>query len=647
MALTYQQAVEQTIIGAEQFHEIINGSATSEIVVEDGSKIPSVRKALIDNFYYKDPILWQQGQSELVFNQIRKFTDGTWWIAPNATATNPVVMGVTPYGDPLWKVFSWDRVIDSQKANRKLIERSWAEAGYNVVAGSFQEGATLNTSTDAIINYGSDFGVYSWGGTLPKAVSANSTVAGTGGASPTAWVTTNNETLRGQITTGNLLTSQMSSFTQSGVGAMVRTSHDKMSEFLSVLDFGAAIDGVTNDSIALSSAIAESVISGKPVKIPKGVMITDEITTPPFNIIAEHGAILKLSSTSPQKRILHIIGTGDFSWDSITFSGSGEVGSVAYTIDSVGKCELNDVNVEYFTDRCCVFSQNVTSTSIEGGRYSNCTGSDVLVVKSNNNNITGCGFSDISGHAIRFGRFLSDPAVDSGCNSSVTSCNFNRVLNDPVLCELGAKYVSVSSNTYDKCRNICKIEQVTQDCHSISVVGNTLRRPTGSNGAFTRGVSATNSSLVTVIGNTIDLTGSEVGGMPSNAESGITVGSDCVVSDNTITGGVSIGILVGEYSTCSANIVKDFTNTGIQTGGASTVSGNTVSSTEVGVRAIRVTGADTVVTGNTTKLSGINTIGFSGPTTAQRTIVVGNNFSGATTPISSAGVGSVIASNIV
>lgn len=186
MALTYQQAVEQTIIGAEQFHEIINGSATSEIVVEDGSKIPSVRKALIDNFYYKDPILWQQGQPELVFNQIRKFTDGTWWIAPNATATNPVVMGITPYGDPLWKVFSWDRVIDSQKANRKLIERSWAEAGYNVVAGSFQEGATLNTTTDVIINYGTDFGVYSWDGTLPKNVTANATP--TGNISANQWV---------------------------------------------------------------------------------------------------------------------------------------------------------------------------------------------------------------------------------------------------------------------------------------------------------------------------------------------------------------------------------------------------------------------------------------------------------------------------
>lgn len=253
MALTYQQAVEQTITGAEQFHEIINGSATSEVVVEDGSKIPSVRKALLDNFYYKDPIDWQQGQNELVFNQIRKFTDGTWWIAPTATATNPVVMGVTPYGDPLWKVFSWDRVIDSQKANRKLIERSWAEAGYNVVAGSFQEGATLNTTTDVIINYGADFGVYSWVGTLPKVVPANSTVTGTGGVTPTTWVSKITDTLRSQIISGSFLTSDMSSFEQVGAGSTTRTAQDKMRERITPQDKGAVGDGVTNDQAAFDA----------------------------------------------------------------------------------------------------------------------------------------------------------------------------------------------------------------------------------------------------------------------------------------------------------------------------------------------------------------------------------------------------------
>lgn len=108
MALTYQAAVEQTITAGEQIHQIVNGTATTEVTVEDGSKVPSVRKALLDNFYFKDPIAWQVGQTENVFNQLRKFTDGTWWYAPSATATNPVSMGSTPIGNPLWKLYPLD-----------------------------------------------------------------------------------------------------------------------------------------------------------------------------------------------------------------------------------------------------------------------------------------------------------------------------------------------------------------------------------------------------------------------------------------------------------------------------------------------------------------------------------------------------------
>ena len=107
MALTYQAAVEQTISAGEQIHQIVNGTATTEVTVEDGSKVPSIRKALLDNFYFKDPIAWQVGQTENVFNQLRKFTDGSWWYAPSATASNPISMGVTPVGDPLWKIYAF------------------------------------------------------------------------------------------------------------------------------------------------------------------------------------------------------------------------------------------------------------------------------------------------------------------------------------------------------------------------------------------------------------------------------------------------------------------------------------------------------------------------------------------------------------
>ncbi|WBF79417.1 hypothetical protein BNCALIDO_00027 [Aeromonas phage vB_AdhM_TS9] len=114
---TYSEAVEQTITAGEQIHQIVNGTATTEVTVEDGSKVPSIRKALLDNFYFKDPIAWQVGQTENVFNQLRQFTDGSWWYAPSATASNPVSMGSTPVGDSLWKLYPLDPTLRDDLAS--------------------------------------------------------------------------------------------------------------------------------------------------------------------------------------------------------------------------------------------------------------------------------------------------------------------------------------------------------------------------------------------------------------------------------------------------------------------------------------------------------------------------------------------------
>lgn len=151
MALTYNQAVEQTITSGEQIHQIVNGTATTEVTVEDGSKVPSIRKALLDNFYFKDPIVWQVGQTESVFNQLRQFTDGSWWYAPSATASNPISMGSTPVGDVLWKIYDFDAIGKLEPRVDEALRRSYAEAGYNVV-GTFKAGFTYVNANDVGID---------------------------------------------------------------------------------------------------------------------------------------------------------------------------------------------------------------------------------------------------------------------------------------------------------------------------------------------------------------------------------------------------------------------------------------------------------------------------------------------------------------
>ena len=64
------------------------------------------------------------------------------------------------------------------------------------------------------------------------------------------------------------------SFVQSGTGAVSRTAQDKMREFVSVKDFGAVGDGVTDDTAAIQAAINAAV--GKPIFVPAG---TYKITT--------------------------------------------------------------------------------------------------------------------------------------------------------------------------------------------------------------------------------------------------------------------------------------------------------------------------------------------------------------------------------
>lgn len=104
----YARAEETAYVAAEQLHRVFNGTAEEEVQADDGL-IPSVRKALVDNFYFLDPIAWEVDVTESVFNQPRVFTnptapeDVTYWFAPAATSKQLIPMGGSPFGDDNWQ----------------------------------------------------------------------------------------------------------------------------------------------------------------------------------------------------------------------------------------------------------------------------------------------------------------------------------------------------------------------------------------------------------------------------------------------------------------------------------------------------------------------------------------------------------------
>ena len=76
----------------------------------------------------------------------------------------------TPDLEQGWKAL--DRVVNNTDTVRESLKRLAAEAGFNLVDGSFEEGATLESSTD-VIWWKASGKYYQWNGAFPRVVAAN------------------------------------------------------------------------------------------------------------------------------------------------------------------------------------------------------------------------------------------------------------------------------------------------------------------------------------------------------------------------------------------------------------------------------------------------------------------------------------------
>lgn len=122
---------------------------------------------------------------------------------------------------------------------RETLRRSYAEAGYNLVAGSFKAGGIVYAATDAVL-YEAEGKAYSWGGVLPKIVPENSSPELSGGIRPGAWRPITDLLLRDDLSTpdGAQMIGAAVGKTQADVNSELYSAVQAASSAGLVADFG-------------------------------------------------------------------------------------------------------------------------------------------------------------------------------------------------------------------------------------------------------------------------------------------------------------------------------------------------------------------------------------------------------------------------
>ncbi|UIL54019.1 hypothetical protein LZU96_08875 [Pantoea agglomerans] len=152
---------------------------------------------------------------------------------------------------------------------RWVAQQAISKFGY-ITIDSFQAGATISLPNQALRDTRTGE-YYRWDGDLPKIIASNSTPENTGGFGIGAWISVGDASLRASLaSTGIGMGASMVGFKLSVDGASSRTLQEKLSDSISVLDFGAKGDGVTDDSAAFQSAHDSLGSNGGVIYIPGG-----------------------------------------------------------------------------------------------------------------------------------------------------------------------------------------------------------------------------------------------------------------------------------------------------------------------------------------------------------------------------------------
>ena len=369
-------------------------------------------------------------------------------------------------------------------------------------------------------------------------------------------------------------------------GATARTVHQKLQELVSVKDFGAVGDGVTNDTTAITAAITAA--NGKTLYFPSGTYLTDPQVFTVASGIKLKGdgigkSIVKANATVATTAVFSTTSNG-LELEGLTIDVNRALNSGATSFVGI---KAGDIAV--------------AAAAMTGFRMTNCrvTGSanhNVQLYHAKGAVVTGNEIDDFTGFGIILFRAGLECVIANNHIDSTIAGSYGIVLDDR----------STDSTTSEPClRNV--------------VVGNTINlHDTGANGITLEGC-----SYNTVIGNTvidaaergIYLVDSGATAVPN------TQSSNNIVMGNTITGLPSIsssfaaiGLTGGDYNVISGNNLSNNTSRAIiqslgtdsSTPTGNLIEGNTMLTVGQGISL--TAGVRTVIRGNVIAGSALTSI---------------------------------------
>lgn len=222
-------------------------------------------------------------------------------------------------------------------------------------------------------------------------------------------------------------------FIQAGTGAVARSVQDELRDTISVKQFGAKGDGVTNDSAAITAADAKAKLLGKTLLFPSGTyMAYGLLPTAPW--VSIDGATIKnnqpASDYSSFVRATSASGITSWECENITFDG-------AASADPVGGWTSG--NFDSFTGSFGLFLYGLTSFSLRRVKAQNAAnGAGIRIAGCSNGVLDRCETKRTRG------KYGDGIYIDSSSNIKVLKPRCSDFTRIGVVTENGCSEIDIS-----------------------------------------------------------------------------------------------------------------------------------------------------------------------------------------------------------